>query len=139
LIQPGLELPINPTWGEHVNLYECKQYNIMDSYAESQWISVKYSEFIFNCIIFLYTQLTMYGHIVTRQVPHQEQELLILPELLSSPQFLVDFIFLDLYSFLCNVLWIIVCPFVLFLLAIVMSVLRFTASNYPFWVSSNIS
>jgi hypothetical protein len=68
----------------------------MDSYTESQWISVKYSEFFFNCIIFLYTQLTMYGHIVTRQVPHQEQELLILPELPSSPQFLVGFIFLDL-------------------------------------------
>ena len=47
---------------------------------------------------------------LTRLVPLVEQELLTLP-----------------------VSWIVVCPFVLFLLAIVLSVLlRYTDSNYPF-------
>jgi hypothetical protein len=41
----GSNSHINPTWGEHVNLCECKQYNIMVSYTESQWISVKYLDF----------------------------------------------------------------------------------------------
>jgi hypothetical protein len=36
-------------------------------------------------------------------------------------------------SFLCNVLWIVICPFVIFLFAIVLSfLLRFTDSNYSF-------
>jgi hypothetical protein len=33
-----------------------------------------------------------------------------------------------------RVLFIVVCPFVLFLLAIVLSVLLFTASDYPFGI-----
>ena len=49
----------------------------MVSYTESQWISLKYSE-CFLIALFLYKQLTIYGHIVTRQVSHVEQELLIL-------------------------------------------------------------
>ena len=36
------------------------------------------------------------------------------------------------FSVMCNVLYIVVCPFVLFLLAIVLSVLRFTESDYPY-------
>jgi hypothetical protein len=48
--------------------------------------------------------------------------------ILRSPRFLVGFVFLDLL-FYVYVLWIVVCPFVLFLLAIVLSVLsRFTDS-----------
>jgi hypothetical protein len=43
----------------------------------------------------------------------------------AHPQFLVGFIYL-IFSFLFNVLNIIVCPF-----AIVLSVLQFTASDYP--------
>jgi hypothetical protein len=39
-------------------------------------------------------------------------------------------------SFLCSVLYIIVCPFVLFLFAIVLSVLLFTASDYLFGILS---
>jgi hypothetical protein len=35
---------------------------------------------------------------------------------------------------MCSVLYIVVCPFVLFLLAIVLSVLRFTYSDYPFGI-----
>ena len=37
----------------------------------------------------------------------------------------------SIFRFLCNVLQIVVCPFVLFLLAIVLTVLRSTASDYP--------
>ena len=43
----------------------------------------------------------------------------------AHPQFLVGFIYL-IFSFLFNVLNIIVCPF-----AIVLSVLQFMASDYP--------
>ena len=35
-------------------------------------------------------------------------------------------------NFLCNALWIVVRSFVLFLLAMVLSVLRFVTFNYPF-------
>jgi hypothetical protein len=38
----------------------------MVSYTESQWISVKYSECFLIALFFLYTQLTIYEHIVTR-------------------------------------------------------------------------
>ena len=40
----------------------------------------------------------------------------------------------SIFGYLCNVLLIVVCPFVLFLLAIVLSVLWVTASDYPFHV-----
>jgi hypothetical protein len=39
--------------------------------------------------------------------------------------------FCSIFSFLCNVLLLVVCPFVLFLFVIVLSVLRITASDYP--------
>jgi len=51
------------------------------------------------------------------RVPHVEQELFTLPE--------------RLVFFLCSVLYI-ECIFVLFLLVFVLSVLRFTACDYPF-------
>jgi hypothetical protein len=38
----------------------------------------------------------------------------------------------SIFSFLCSVLYIIVCPFVLFLLDIALSVRLFTNSDYPF-------
>ena len=40
----------------------------------------------------------------------------------------------SIFGFLCNVLLIVVCPFVHFPLAIVLSVLRFTDSDYPFGI-----
>ena len=40
----------------------------------------------------------------------------------------------SIFSFMCNVLQIVVCPFVLFLLVIVLSVLRSTNSDYPFGI-----
>ena len=40
----------------------------------------------------------------------------------------------SIFSFLCSVLQIIVCPFVLFLLAMVVSVLRFMSDDYPFGI-----
>ena len=50
-----------------------------------------------------------------------------------SPRNLVGFVLLDL-QFYVYILQIVVCPFVLFLLAIVLSVLRFTDSDYPFGI-----
>ena len=59
-----------------------------------------------------------------------ERELLILPEHMHAPRVLAGFVLLDLKFY---ALWIVVCPFVIFLLAIVLSVLfRFSASDYPF-------
>ena len=59
-------------------------------------------------------------------------ELITLPEHLSSHPVLRG-IRVTLSSFICNVLEVVVCPFVLFLLAIVLSVLlRFSDSDYPF-------
>ena len=50
------------------------------------------------------------------------------------PRFLVAFELLDL-SFICNVLYIAVCPFIPFLLTIVLSVLlQFTYSDYHFGI-----
>ena len=51
-----------------------------------------------------------------------EQELLTLPDNMSSSPVLVGFMLFDL-CFLCNVLEIIVFPFVLFLLTIELSIL----------------
>jgi hypothetical protein len=61
------------------------------------------------------------------------QELPTFPELLNLPPVVVGFVSLDLLLYM-NVFWIVVCPFVLFLLANVFSVLRFTDSDYPFGV-----
>ena len=70
---------------------------------------------------------------LTRRVPLVEQELLTLPDHMSSPPVLVRFVLLDL-QFYVYVLQIVVCPFVLFLLSIVLSVHRFTDSDYPFGI-----
>ena len=71
---------------------------------------------------------------LTQQVPHVEKELLTLLKLLSSPPFF-------LICLACVALSLVFCVmfcrslFVLFLLAIVLSVLiRFTASDYPFGI-----
>ena len=58
----------------------------------------------------------------------------MLPEHMSSPPVLVGFVLHDL-QFYVFVLQIVVCPFVLFLLAIVLSVLlRYTDSDYHFGI-----
>ena len=56
----------------------------------------------------------------------------------------VSYSYYSIFSFMCNVLWIVVCPFVLlsfcpFLLAIVLSVLRFTNSDYLFGIFKLVS
>jgi hypothetical protein len=77
-------------------------------------------------------------------VSHIQQELLTLPEHSSSPTVLVVFVL----SFLCSVLNIIVCPFVLFLVAFVInffclhqSLLNATLWNGSagFWVSDDLN
>jgi hypothetical protein len=68
---------------------------------------------------------------LTRQVPLVEQELLTLQEHLSSSP---DFSGVRVTQYL-YVLWIIVCPFVFFLLAIVLAVLlRHMHYDYPFGI-----
>ena len=63
-----------------------------------------------------------------------EQDLLTLQEHLYSPWSLVGFVFLDLLFYM-YVLSIVVCPCVLFLLIIVLSVrLRYTVSDCPFGI-----
>jgi len=64
-------------------------------------------------------------------LPLVEQELFTLPEYLRSPRLLVGFVLLDLLL-VVYALYIVVCPFVLFLLASEISVLRYTDSDYPF-------
>ena len=60
---------------------------------------------------------------------HVKQELPTLPEHLGSLGCKWGSCY-SIFSFLCNVLYIVACPFVLFLLAIVLSVLlRITASD----------
>jgi len=60
-------------------------------------------------------------------VPHVEQELLTLPEDLSSPS-LLSGIYVTLSLDFC----VVFCRSLFVLLAIVLSVLRFTASGYQF-------
>ena len=69
------------------------------------------------------------GLAVKRRMPHVEQELSTIPEYIPS--------FSEVpvaRSLFCKVMFctIVVCPFVLFRLASVLSVLRFTSSGYPF-------
>jgi len=73
--------------------------------------------------------ITGFVTILTRRVSLVEEELLTLPEHLGS-----RFVLLDLYLYM-YVLQIFVCPFVLFLLAIVLCVfLHYTVSDYPFGI-----
>ena len=62
-----------------------------------------------------------------------EQELPTIPEHLGSSRVLVVFVLLDLQIYV-YVLLFVVCPFALFRLAIVLSVLLFTDSNYSFGI-----
>ena len=71
----------------------------------------------------------------TRLVPLVEQELLILRSIWVYLRFLVGFVLLDLQFYMYS-LQIVVFSFVLFLLAIVLSVLLpLTDSDYPFSIS----
>ena len=82
----------------------------------------------------LQVTMDMFTRFATRVEPlvlPVEQELLTLPEHMSSPRFFVEFVLLN-PNFLCSVSLIIVYPVILFPLAFVFSVLhQFTASNYP--------
>ena len=71
---------------------------------------------------------------VTRWMSLVEPELLTLLESLCSTQVFSWVRLTRLTSFLCSVLRIVVCPFICFLLAIVLSVLRYTNSDCPFGI-----
>ena len=69
------------------------------------------------------------GSVNIRRLPLVEQELLILPDHLSSPPVF------SWVRFVRNLVFCVVfCRFVLFHLDIVLSVLRFTDSDYPFGI-----
>ena len=70
---------------------------------------------------------------LTRQMPLVKQELPTLPDHLSLPSVFSGVVLLDL-QFYVYVLQIVVCLFVLFLLAIVFSILRYTDSDYHFGI-----
>lgn len=70
---------------------------------------------------------------VTRLVSLVEQEVPTLPQHMCSPAVFV-WVRVARSFFLCNVLFIVVCSFVLFLLTIVLSVLWITASVYHFGI-----
>ena len=88
---------------------------------------------IYLCYLYIFTHTVVQhtfnlrwcscGLTVTRRVALEEQELLNLPR---HPRFECSNI-----SCLCNALYIIACPFVLFQLAIALSVLRIKISEYP--------
>ena len=73
--------------------------------------------------LFLIEQYNMFKVLVGQELP-------TLPEHPSSPWLLVGFVLVDV-TFSRSSLLIDVCPFVIFLLAIAFSVLRFTEANYP--------
>jgi hypothetical protein len=76
------------------------------------------------------TQLSTKHRIVIKintKVPLMEQEMLVIQEHLTSPRLFCWFVLLN-FSFLCNILRI-----------IVLSVIRFTASDYSFWYFQNLS
>ena len=71
---------------------------------------------------------------VTPRVPCQvEQELLILPDQLSSPLVCNEASFFSIFSFLCGVIQIILCLFILFHFAIVLSGIHLTALYAPLY------
>ena len=92
------------------------------------------------CLRFYYTPIKtnvtyVYATRVTWRVPLVEQELLTLPEHLSSHLVFYEGTCFWIFSFLFNALYIIVYPFVRFLWANVLSIrLWFTDSDYPFGI-----
>ena len=76
-------ISIDPTEARTPNQHHLRRAGYVNSIIS--WLvilnlneSVLNIQIFLNCIIFS-IQLIIYGHIVTRQVPHLEQELLILP------------------------------------------------------------
>ena len=70
---------------------------------------------------------------LTRRVQLEDQKLPTLPEHMTSPPVSSG---VRVTRFL---IFVYVCPFVLFILAIVLSVLRFTDSDYPFGIFQTFS
>ena len=68
---------------------------------------------------------------VLRRIPLVKQELATLPEFTCNFQFGSCY---SIFNYMCNALQIVVCPFVLFLVTNVLSVLRVTDSYYPFGI-----
>jgi hypothetical protein len=83
---------------------------------------------------FFIHDITRFVTRLTRRVPLVEQELLHLPEHLSSPRVLVGFVLLD-HKFYVYVFFLDRClSFCTFTFGIVLSVLQFTDPDYPFGI-----
>jgi len=79
--------------------------------------------------------LTNYRFWLVRSIQNMLCDIyLINRELLSSPPGFWWGSCYSIFSFMCMFCDIVVCPFVLFLLAVLLSVLLFTASDYPFGI-----
>ena len=88
--------------------------------------------YVYWCPTRLYFRWCSCRLTVIRRESHVEQELLTLLEHLRSPLWGSC---RSIFGYLCNVLLIVVFLFVLFILAIVLSVLlRVTTSDYPFYI-----
>ena len=110
-----------------------KQYNTFFYYNQIVFCFVIAYNTAENIEIIFYSLLNKQKG-TPKQRLQVEQELLTLWEHMSSRRFLVRFVLLDL-QFYMYVLQIVVCPFVLFLLANVLSVLLlFTDSNHLFGI-----
>ena len=78
--------------------------------------SQSFCPYFYHCVVFSNYHYCIVNHLTT-----------------GTPLVLVGFVLLDL-QFYVYALQIVVCPFVLFLLAIVLSVLRYRDSNYPYGI-----
>ena len=96
-----------------------------------RYVNCIYLRILVSVQHYFHFRLCLCRLIVSRQM---EQELLTLPKHhLGSLLITVGFAFL-VFSFLCSMLQIIFSPFVLFLIAIILSVLRLTACDYLFGI-----
>ena len=101
------------------------------SYFKTCSSLVKIIQVIFNSIFFLTKQreITLENH--KSKTRFSMEPITTSGTPVFNPGFQLGSCYL---IFMCNVLQIVVCPFVLFLLAIVLSVLQIMDSNYPFVV-----
>jgi hypothetical protein len=103
------------------------QKGIQNPYIEEEQTTQNNVQYVIHiCLLVLYLMTHFLFHRHCMSLPFRST--------CVHPTFLVRFVLLDLYFYM-YVLLIVVCASVLFLLAIVLSVLlRFTDSDYPFGI-----
>ena len=104
-----------------INQTQTKQVKNINIFQIKLWCSYRYSYSLYKHYNYLYV-LRAYSFICLYDIRNRTVNTITLADSFRM--------FIDVYR-----LQIVVCPFVLFLLAIVLSILlRFTDSNYPFGV-----